>query len=81
MSFLRALPSLKRTQEGLPGRSPIAPSQASLTLEFLVMGFQKKVATYWCGYPYQSYKTLGRDVTSNQPTTTWVAPPDSWRAR
>jgi hypothetical protein len=30
------------TREGLPGRSPIAPSQARLTLEFLVMGFRKR---------------------------------------
>jgi hypothetical protein len=34
MSFLRTLSSLMRTREGLPGRSPIAPSQARLTLEF-----------------------------------------------
>jgi hypothetical protein len=31
------------TREGLPGQSPIAPSQARLTLEFLVMGFRKKL--------------------------------------
>jgi hypothetical protein len=29
-----------RTREGLPGRSPIAPGQTRLTLEFLVMGFR-----------------------------------------
>jgi hypothetical protein len=28
-----------RTREGLPGRSPIAPGQARLTLELLVMSF------------------------------------------
>jgi hypothetical protein len=44
-----------RTREGLPGWSPIAPSQARLTLEFLVMGFWKEVATYWYEYPYQFY--------------------------
>jgi hypothetical protein len=42
MSFLRTLSSLMRTREGLPGRSLIAPSQARLTLKFLVMGFRKK---------------------------------------
>jgi hypothetical protein len=31
-----------RTREGLPGRSPIAPSQTRLTLEFLEMGFRKR---------------------------------------
>jgi hypothetical protein len=42
MSFLRTLSSLLRTREGLVGRSPIAPSQARLTLEFFMMGFQKR---------------------------------------
>jgi hypothetical protein len=42
MSFLRALSSLMRTREGLSGRSPIAPSQARLTLKFFVMGFWKR---------------------------------------
>jgi hypothetical protein len=42
MSFLRTLTSLMRTQEGLPDRSPIAPSQARLTLEFFEMGFRKR---------------------------------------
>jgi hypothetical protein len=34
MSFLHTLSSLMHTREGLPGRSPIAPNQTRLTLEF-----------------------------------------------
>jgi hypothetical protein len=37
MSFLCTLSSLMCTREGLPSRSPIAPSQARLSLVFLVM--------------------------------------------
>jgi hypothetical protein len=44
-----------RTREGLLDWSPIAPSQARLTLEFLVMASGKEVATYGYEYPYQSY--------------------------
>jgi hypothetical protein len=42
MSFLRTLSSLVRPREELPGRSPIAPSQARLTLEFLRDGLPEK---------------------------------------
>jgi hypothetical protein len=42
MSFLRTLSSLMRTREGLPGRSPIAPSQARLTLELFCDGLLEK---------------------------------------
>jgi hypothetical protein len=31
-----------RTREGLPGRSPIAPSQARLTLELICGGLPEK---------------------------------------
>jgi hypothetical protein len=41
--FLRTLSSLMCTREGLPGRSPIAPCQAHLTMEFFVMGFRKRI--------------------------------------
>jgi hypothetical protein len=34
--------ALCRTREGLPGRSPITPSQARLTLEFFLMVFRKR---------------------------------------
>jgi hypothetical protein len=42
MSFMRTLSSLMRTWVGLPGRSPIAPSQARLTLEFFSDGLPEK---------------------------------------
>jgi hypothetical protein len=42
MSFLRTLSSHMRTREGLSGRSPIAPSQARLILEFFKTGFRKR---------------------------------------
>jgi hypothetical protein len=41
-SFLRTLSSLVRTREELPGRSPIAPGQARLTLEFFRDGLPEK---------------------------------------
>jgi hypothetical protein len=63
MSFLRTLFSLIHTREGLPGRSPIAPSQARLTLEFLVMGFWKK-----------KLQLIGMSILIN-PIKPWVGMP------
>jgi hypothetical protein len=42
MSFLRTLSLLMSTLEGLLGRSPIAPSQARLSLEFFSDGLLEK---------------------------------------
>ena len=43
--------SARAHREELPGRSPIAPGQARLTLEFLRDGLpEKKVATCWYEY-------------------------------
>jgi hypothetical protein len=53
---IRTLSSRMRTPEGLLGRSPTAPGQARLTLEFFSRwAFRKEVATCWYEYPYQSY--------------------------
>ena len=41
-SFLRTLSSLMRPRKELPGRSPIAPGQTRLTLEFLRDGLLEK---------------------------------------
>jgi hypothetical protein len=59
ISFLRTLSSFMRTRDGLPGWSPITPSEARLTLEFFY------------GLPEKKLQLIGMSVLIN-PIEPWV---------
>jgi hypothetical protein len=58
MSFLRTLSALTRTREGLPGRSPIAPSQA-------------RFGVFSDGLPEKKLQLVGMSILIN-PTKPWA---------